>query len=56
MSTTRIPQTSDRFTHSSPKETCPVCGRTKDSDCRLDGKRRQHCRAYAKVPNQVTSG
>ena len=48
MSTTRIPQTSGRFTYSSPKNPCPVCGRTKDSDCRVDDKGLWHCRTYAK--------
>jgi len=37
-----------KFTYSSPKNPCPVCGRTKDSDCRVDAKGFCHCRTYAK--------
>jgi len=48
MSITRIPQSSGNFIYSSPKNPCPVCGRTKDTDCRLDDKGRWHCRTYAK--------
>ena len=48
-----IPQTSGQFTYSSPKNPCPVCGRTKDSDCRWDAKELCHCRTYAKDPPKV---
>ena len=47
MLTTSLPRRSGRFTYSSPKSPCPVCGRTKDSDCRWDDKL-WHCRTYAK--------
>jgi len=50
-----IPQSSSKFTYSSPKNPCPVCGRTKDSDCRLDDKGLLHCRSYAKNPPKVGS-
>ena len=50
MLTTRVPRTSGQFTYSSPKNPCPVCGRTKDSDCRWDAKELCHCRTYAKDP------
>ena len=35
-----------RFTASSPKNPCPVCGRTKDGDCRLTGDGRVFCHSY----------
>ena len=38
---------SSKFTYSSRRTPCPVCGRTKDSDCRWDEKL-LHCRTYAK--------
>jgi len=47
MLTTSVPRSSGKFTYSSPKNPCPVCGRTKDSDCRWDNKL-CHCRTYAK--------
>ena len=53
MLTTRVPRTSGNFTYSSPKNPCPVCGRTKDSDCRVDAKGFCHCRTYAKDPPKV---
>jgi len=46
MLTTRVPRSSGKFTYSSPKNPCPVCGRTKDSDCRWNEV--CHCRTYAK--------
>jgi len=48
MLTTRVPRTSGQFTYSSPKNPCPVCGRTKDSDCRWNAEEICHCRTYAK--------
>jgi len=36
-----------KFTYSSRRNPCPVCGRTKDSDCRWSGGL-CHCRTYAK--------
>jgi len=36
-----------KFTYSSRRNPCPVCGRTKDSDCRWNGEL-LHCRTYAK--------
>jgi len=47
MLTTRVPRSSGKFTYSSPKNPCPVCGRTKDSDCRWNDI--CHCRTYAKA-------
>jgi len=44
---TQTAQSSAKLTYSSRKNPCPVCGRTKDSDCRWDGKL-LHCRTYAK--------
>jgi len=35
-----------RFTVSSPKNPCPVCGRTKDGDCRLTGDGRVFCHTH----------
>ncbi len=49
MLTTSVPRSSGKFTYSSPKNPCPVCGRTKDSDCRWDNEL-CHCRTYAKDP------
>jgi CRISPR-associated protein Cmr3 len=46
MLTTRVPRSSGKFTYSSPKNPCPVCGRTKDKDCRWNEV--CHCRTYAK--------
>jgi len=46
MLTTTLPRYSGKFTYSSPKNPCPVCGRTKDSDCRWNEV--CHCRTYAK--------
>jgi hypothetical protein len=46
MLTTTLPRSSGKFTYSSPKNPCPVCGRTKDSDCRWNEV--CHCRTYAK--------
>jgi len=46
MLTTRVPRSSGKFTYSSPKNPCPVCGRTKDRDCRWNEV--CHCRTYAK--------
>jgi len=46
MLTTRLPRSSGKFTYSSPKNPCPVCGRTKDKDCRWNEV--CHCRTYAK--------
>ncbi|MGY4633124.1 DUF3987 domain-containing protein [Thermostichus sp. OS-CIW-29] len=46
MLTTSVPRSSGKFTYSSPKNPCPVCGRTKDRDCRWDEV--CHCRTYAK--------
>ena len=37
-----------KFTYSSRRNPCPVCGRVKDSDCRWDEKL-LHCRTYAKT-------
>jgi len=48
MLTTKVSQPPGKFTYSSPKNPCPVCGRTKDSDCRVDDKGLWHCRTYAK--------
>lgn len=45
MLTTSVSQS--KFTYSSRKSPCPVCGRTKDADCRWDEKL-LHCRTYAK--------
>jgi len=45
MLTTSLSQS--KFTYSSRRNPCPVCGRTKDSDCRWDEKL-LHCRTYAK--------
>jgi len=53
MLTTKIPRSSGNFTYSSPKNPCPVCGRTKDSDCRWDDEDLCHCRTYAKDPPKV---
>jgi len=47
MLTASLPRRSVRFTYSSPKSPCPVCGRTKDSDCRWSNEV-CHCRTYAK--------
>jgi hypothetical protein len=38
-----------KFTYSSRKNPCPVCGRTKDSDCRWSDGELLHCRTYAKT-------
>jgi CRISPR-associated protein Cmr3 len=46
MDTTSLSRSSGKLTYSSPKNPCPVCGRTKDSDCRWDSL--CHCRTYAK--------
>jgi len=46
MLTTKVPQSQGQFTYSSPKNPCPVCGRTKDKDCRWSEV--CHCRTYAK--------
>jgi len=35
-----------KFTASSAKNPCPVCGRTKDGDCRLTGDGRVFCHSY----------
>jgi hypothetical protein len=48
MLTTTLPRSSGKFTYSSPKTPCPVCGRTKDSDCRWNAEEICHCRTYAK--------
>ena len=48
MLTTRISRSPGKFTYSSPKTPCPVCGRTKDSDCRWNAEEICHCRTYAK--------
>jgi len=45
--TTIVSHSSSQFTYSSAKNPCPVCGRTKDSDCRWNDV--CHCRTYAKV-------
>ena len=37
-----------KLTYSSPKNPCPVCGRTKDTDCRWNAEGICHCRTYAK--------
>jgi hypothetical protein len=47
MLTTSLTRSSSKFTYSSRKNPCPVCGRTKDSDCRWNGEL-YHCRTYAK--------
>jgi len=47
MLTASLSRHSARFTYSSPKNPCPVCGRTKDSDCRWSNEV-CHCRTYAK--------
>ena len=47
MLTASLSQPSGKFTYSSPKNPCPVCGRTKDSDCRWSNEV-CHCRTYAK--------
>ena len=39
---------SSKFTYSSRRNPCPVCGRTKDSDCRWNGEL-LHCRTLAKT-------
>jgi hypothetical protein len=43
---TIVSHSSSKFTYSSSKNPCPVCGRTKDSDCRWNDI--CHCRTYAK--------
>ena len=48
---TSLPRYSGKFTYSSPKNPCPVCGRTKDSDCRWNEV--CHCRTYAKSHLEV---
>ena len=53
MLTTSLTRSSARFTYSSRKNPCPVCGRTKDSDCRWDAGGLLHCRTYAKVRLRV---
>jgi len=47
MLTTSLSRSSGKLTYSSPKSPCPVCGRTKDSDCRWSNEV-CHCRTYAK--------
>jgi len=47
MLTTSLTRSSARFTYSGRRNPCPVCGRTKDSDCRWNEV--CHCRTYAKV-------
>ena len=47
MDTTSLTRSSSKFTYSSRKNPCPVCGRTKDSDCRWNEKL-LHCRTYAR--------
>jgi CRISPR-associated protein Cmr3 len=42
----KLPHSSGKFTYSSSKDPCPVCGRTKDKDCRWNDI--CHCRTYAK--------
>jgi len=54
MLTTRVPQSSGDLTYSSPKNPCPVCGRTKDTDCRWN-EDLLHCRTYAKKPPKAGS-
>jgi len=48
MLTASLPRHSARFTYSSPQNPCPVCGRTKDSDCRWNTEGICHCRTHAK--------
>jgi len=47
MLTTNLSRSSAKLTYSSPKNPCPVCGRTKDSDCRWSNEV-CHCRTHAK--------
>ena len=47
MLTTSLTRSSSKFTYSSRRNPCPVCGRTKDSDCRWNEKL-LHCRTYAR--------
>jgi len=44
--TTSLPRRSSRFTYSSPKNPCPVCGRTKDGDCRTTDDGLVLCHTY----------
>ena len=53
MLTTSLTRSSARFTYSSRRNPCPVCGRTKDADCRWDAGGLCHCRTYAKVRLRV---
>ena len=46
---TTIPQSFGKLTYSSEKTPCPVCGRTKDTDCRWN-EDLLYCRTYAKDP------
>jgi len=51
MLTTSLTRSSSnsKFTYSSRRNPCPVCGRTKDADCRWDAAGLCHCRTYAKI-------
>jgi len=51
---TRIPQSFGKLTYSSEKTPCPVCGRTKDTDCRWN-EDLLYCRTYAKDPPEKGS-
>jgi len=47
MGTHSLTRSSAKLTYSSSQHPCPVCGRTKDSDCRWNEV--CHCRTYAKT-------
>lgn len=53
MVTHSLTRSSSKFTYSSRRNPCPVCGRTKDSDCRWNTGGLCHCRTYAKVRLRV---
>jgi len=46
MTISNLSRSSGKLTYSSRKNPCPVCGRTKDADCRWDEL--CHCRTYAR--------
>jgi len=57
MLTASLPRRSGRFTYSSPKSPCPVCGRTKDGDCRTTDDGLVLCHTYQDgEPGQVITG
>ncbi len=50
-------QNAVQFTASSPKNPCPVCGRTKDGDCRVTSDNRVFCHSYQQYkPGETLRG